>query len=186
MMRRLFAAMALAIFAAIPVVAAEPPGNQPGDSDQGYWMGGPMMGGQSGRGMMWGQGGQGWRMGPGMMYGGTMMGGCMSGQWVDGQLAFLKAELKPTDAQSGQWDEFAKAIHGNADRMASVHKEMWSTHMWSNLSALERMEKMQDMMTQHLAASQDILAALKPLYGSLSADQKKTFDSLVPACMGMM
>jgi len=63
---------------------------------------------------------------------------------------------------------------------------MWNTGMWSTLPAPDRMEKFQQMMSQHLEASKDIIGASKPLYASLSDEQKETFDTLVPACMGMM
>lgn len=154
--------------------------------------GGRMMGG---RGMMWGAGGageRGWMMGSGMMHGsgGRMMGfgsgGCMNGQWIDGQIAFLKAELKPTDAQTKDWDAFADALRAHAGQMAGMHKEMWDTGGWSNLSAPERMEKHIAMMEQHLEVAKAMAAAAKPLYAALSDGQKKTFDSLMPACMGMM
>jgi len=182
--RILMAAAAMALLATVLPVAAQQQGDQP---KQGQGQPSSMMG----RGMMGGTATPvrgGWMMGRGMMRGGAMMGmgSCMTGEWVDGQLAFLRAELKLTDAQGKQWDDFAKAIRANADRMASLHQEMLSTGMWSNLPAPDRMEKFQQMMTQHLAASKDIIGASKPLYASLSDDQKETFDILVPACMGMM
>ena len=147
------------------------------------------------RGMMWGpgpQGGPGWAMGPGMIYGhggrmmGVGLGGCMSGQWIDGQIAFLKAELKPTDAQTKEWDAFADAMRAHAAQMSGMHKEMWNNDDWSKLTPIERMEKHVALMETHLAAAKAMIEAEKPLYASLSDDQKKTFDSLVPACMGMM
>lgn len=188
--RILMAAAMTAVLATVSPVAAQQQGDQPKQGDQskqGQGQPGPMMG----RAMMGGTAtpnpGR-WMMGPGMMHGGAMMGmgSCMTGEWIDGQLAFLRTELKLTDVQGKQWDDFAKAIHSNADRMASVHEEMWNTGMWSTLPAPDRMEKMQQMMSQHLEASKDIIGASKPLYASLSDEQKETFDTLVPACMGMM
>jgi len=187
-MRRLLLlpAIVLAGLAMTPLASAQP-GGQP-DQGSGPPAGGYMMG----RGMMGaGPQGGGWMMGRGMMHGGPMMmgmgmGGCMSGQWLDGQLAFLKAELKPTDAQEKQWDEFAKVLRSNAGSMSAMHKEMRNTGNWSKLSAPDRMEKHVEMMAQHLAAAQAMVAASKPFYSSLSDEQKKTFDSLMPMCMGMM
>lgn len=187
--RLLLSATILAALATAPLAFAEP-ADQP---DQGASppAGARMMG----RGMMGGPGGagdRGWMMGHGMMYGhggrmmGFGMGGCMSGQWIDGQIAFLKAELKPTDAQTKEWDAFTEALRAQAAQMAGMHKEMWDKGGWSKLSPIERMEKHVALMETHLAAVKAMIEAEKPLYASLSDDQKKTFESLMPACMGMM
>ena len=72
--------------------------------------------------------------GPGMMgnYGPGMMGGCpmvgisSDGQtltFVDGRIAFLKAELGITDAQTSVWDAYAEAIKRNLQNMQG----MWQT-----------------------------------------------------------
>jgi len=190
--RLLLSATVLAALAAAPLAYAEP-ADQPSQGS-GPPPGARMMGG---RGMMggWGPGGagdRGWMMGPGTMYGhggrmmGFGMGGCMSGQWIDGQIAFLKAELKPTDAQTKEWDAFADAMRTHAAQMSGMHKEMRDSGDWSKLSPIERMEKHVALMETHLAAAKAMIEAEKPLYASLSDDQKKTFDSLMPACMGMM
>src|SRR5579862_3383633 len=63
-------------------------------------VGGMMIGG--GAGMMGSRGG-------GMMGGGMGMAAAMAGH-VEGRLAFLKAELKITDAQMPLWDKFATAV----------------------------------------------------------------------------
>src|SRR5579885_1399391 len=82
-------------------------------------MGAPMMRGgmrfQGGGPGMMGEG-----MGGGMM---SMMGGMMAGNpgmmagHVEGRLAFLKTELKITEAQAPQWTKFADAMRATADSM---------------------------------------------------------------------
>lgn len=181
----LSAALLVGLATAPLVYAADQPDQGANPPPGGRMMGRGMMGGPGGAGD------RGWSMGRGMMYGygGRMMGfgagGCMSGQWIDGQIAFLKAELKPTDAQTKEWDAFADALRAHAGQMAGMHKEMRDSD-WSKLSPIERMEKHVALMETHLAAAKTMIEAEKPLYASLSDDQKKTFDSLMPACMGMM
>lgn len=62
-------------------------------------------------------------MGPGMMMGpGTMpMIGMMDpARHVEGRLAFLRAELKITEAQTPQWNAFTDALRANAKRMGDL------------------------------------------------------------------
>ena len=91
--------------------------SQPG----GMMGGGPEYG--MGRGMMGGDG----FMGPrGMMGGcGMMMGaGGEASAFIDGRIAFLKAELAITDAQKGVWDAYADAIKNNLQSMQGMHQMM--------------------------------------------------------------
>jgi hypothetical protein len=74
---------------------------------------------------------QGGMMGPGsgtpMMGGPARMGvmGWMGmADHVDGRLAFLKAELKITEAQTSQWNAFSDALRENARRMGGMSATM--------------------------------------------------------------
>jgi hypothetical protein len=62
-------------------------------------------------GMMGQQGGMGMGMG---------MGG-MPFEHVEGRIAFLKAELKITDAQAPQWNAFAETLRSNAMSHRAAH-----------------------------------------------------------------
>ncbi|MFZ0693382.1 MAG: Spy/CpxP family protein refolding chaperone [Alphaproteobacteria bacterium] len=181
--RILMAAAMTAALAAVSPVAAQQQGDQP---KQDQAQPGPVTGHGMMRGTVTaGPGG----MGPGMMrFGGPMMGvgSCMTGQWTDGQLAFLQAELDLTDAQGKQWGDFANAIGSNADRMASMHEDMVRNETWSSLPTPDRMEKIRQMLAQRVEGYKAIIEASRPLYDSLSSDQKQTFDSLIPACLGLM
>ncbi len=146
-----------------------------------FWGGGP--------GMM---GGGGWGGGPGMMgggWGGGMM-GMMAGNaavmadHVEGRLAYLKTELKITEAQTAQWSKFADAMRATAGLMTGMYQTMMQGSLPDTLPA--RLDLHQTMLSSHLEALKDLRAALDPLYASFSDEQKKLADQLMPGPMGMM
>lgn len=173
---------------------------------QRNWPG--MMGQGRGPGPGWGQGwGQGWGpgmmggWGPGMMgygsgygrgWGPGMMGGCgMFGyradsggadidSYVEGRLAFLKAELKITDAQGAAWDAYADAQRANAQVMASMHKQMFDALRSDDRSAVNFFDLHIRMMKSRLAALEALKPATEGLYKVLSAEQKQKADDLLP------
>src|SRR5450759_3310849 len=56
-------------------------------------------------------------MGPGL-------GGMATIDRVEGRIAFLRTELKITDAQAGAWNAFADALRANAKKLAEVRASM--------------------------------------------------------------
>ena len=96
---------------------------QQSDTDQSRQPGMGMMGdggmgpGMMGYGMGPGMMGRNGMMTPGMMGPGMMMG---YGPAMEGQLAYVKAELGITDAQKEAWDAYAKAIKSRATTMQSA------------------------------------------------------------------
>ena len=133
----------------------------------------PMMGGMEQGGMMP-------TMGMGMM-GMT--------EHVEGRIAFLKTELKITDAQLPQWNAFADALRSNAKRMAEMRGTMMQGGMTGQappVNAPERFGRMEKMMTAMLETVRSTKAALDPLYAVLSDEQKKMADTLLRGPMGMM
>jgi hypothetical protein len=72
----------------------------------------------------------GWGMGRGMMdgwgWGGPMMGYGADAMLdrIDGRLAYMKTELKITDAQATAWDELAKVIRDTAETHNALMREM--------------------------------------------------------------
>jgi len=141
-------------------------------------------GGMKGRGMMHGGGMQMGHDGmghEGMMGQGMMM--CRMGEHIDGRLAYLKAELKITDAQLPQWNAFADALRGSGQK-AAQHCAMMKEQDGAIMSAAlpERLNMMEQHMTMHLESMRAIKAVLQPLYSVLSDDQKKIADGLM---MGM-
>jgi LTXXQ motif family protein len=96
---------------------------------------------------------------------------------IDGQIAFYKAELKITDAQSPQWNAFADALRGSAARL---HQTMaHGADAKDVVTAPERMQRRLTMLTAQLDAGQAILAAANPLYAVLTDEQKKVADELM-------
>jgi hypothetical protein len=144
--------------------------------------------------------------GPGMYGGGPgMMGGYGpgSGEWrgggwgmwggfgpdrmldrLDGRLAFLKAELKITDAQSAAWNKLSDAIKVSAKSMASRMKSVFSADEKAK-TLPQRLAVHEEFMAARLEEIKSVNAAFKLLYAELSEAQKKEADTLVLPMMGM-
>jgi len=56
-------------------------------------------------------------MGPGM-------GGMVTIDRIEGRIAFLRTELKITDAQAGPWNTFADVLRANAKKLGEVRASM--------------------------------------------------------------
>ena len=115
--------------------------------------------------------------------GGMRMMAAMAGH-VEGRLAFLKTELKITDAQLPRWNKFAEAVRDNAKAMADMPGAMTATNQSAKLP--DKLAMREKMMTLHLEALRKLKAAFDPLYAALSDEQKKTADEIMPGPMGMM
>jgi len=136
---------------------------------------------------------------PGMMGQGGMMGpgGMMSmmmsmGDHIEGRIAFLKTELKITDVQTPQWNAFADALRANAQRIREMRATMMQGGMMgqsdASLSAPDRLDRMEKMMTTMLEVVKTMKSALGSLYAVLSDEQRKVADQLIhgPMAMGRM
>jgi len=99
------------------------------------------------------------------------------GRHIEGRIAFLRAELKITDAQAPAFERVAQAMRDDAKDMAQLHEQRHADHdkPKTAVERLELMQKIGEMRAQH---AQRFLAAFKPLYDSLSDEQKKTADEL--------
>ncbi len=122
---------------------------------------------------------------------GGMMGMLGMEDHVEGRIAFLKAELKITDAQMSTWNPFADALRANGRRMTEMQNLMMQGGMTGQggapASAPERLDRMETMMTGALEAVKATKSALMPLYAVLTDEQKKTADELLNSDrMGMM
>ncbi len=150
--------------------------------------GGPGMMGRDGGGPGAQQGWHMWGGGPG---------GWWSGMWnrfgrgpegmldrIDGRLAFLKAELKITDAQGAQWTKFADAIKVSGKRMNERMKSVWSGEEKAKTLA-ERLDLQEQAVSAHLEEVKQLKAAFTDLYAVLDAAQKKEADTLALPMMGM-
>src|SRR6266481_3295595 len=127
---------------------------------------------------------QGGMMGPGsamtMMGGPARMGMMGMADHAEGRLAFLKAELKITEAQTPQWNAFSDALRENARRMGGMSAMMMQGGMMgqdgASVNAPDRLDRMEKMMTAMLESIKATRAALVPLYAVLTDEQKKVAD----------
>lgn len=179
-------ALIAAVGFALSATAQQPPGagaapQQAAPEQQGPGMGMDMMrrGMERGRmGMDMGQG----MAGPGMMD--KMMSMMMGASHTEGRLAFIKAELKITEAQTAQWNAFAEAVRANAATMGEMRRSM-GPHQGGSATLPERLALEEKAVSAHLAALKRVADSLNKLYGALSPEQKKTADGIVIGPMGM-
>ena len=156
-----------------------PPGTPPAAAAPGPGMPGCGMAGTGGMPMM---SMMRTMMGEDGMSGMPMM-AAMSGH-VEGRLAFLKTELKITDAQLALWNAVADAIRANAKTMGDMAGGMMVGSQTATLP--DKLAAREKMLTARLEALRKLKAALDPLYAALSDEQKKTADELIMGPMGMM
>lgn len=112
---------------------------------------------------------------------------------VEGRIAFLKAELKITDAQNAQWETVAKAMRDQSAAMTKLRDEFRTARETARKNAearkdqpltapeaLARREQMTQMHTKATAVrtegQKQFASAFTTLYNGLSAEQKKTAD----------
>lgn len=104
------------------------------------------------------------------------------GRFIEGRIAFLKAELNLTAQQQPLFDKLADEMRASAkamqDRHAKRHQASAQNTAPAPLSALEKLERRSAAMKEMTAAQDRYLAAFRPLYQSLSEEQKKTADQL--------
>ena len=113
-----------------------------------------------------------------------MMMGSMADH-VEGRIAFLKTELKITDAQQPLWNAVGDAMRANAKDMAAMMPMMQSM-MQPSGTLPEKLAGREKAMTAHLEALRKLKSAIDPLYAALSDEQKKTADQLMVGPMGIM
>jgi LTXXQ motif family protein len=191
-----FAVSAFALAAALSIGSAAglaQTNMAPAQSNQSHMGPGMMSQGGEGPGMM-SQGG----MGPGMMSQGGMGPGMMAqggmgpamcaamASHVDGRLAYLKAELKITEAQEPLWKAYEAAARDNAKDMLARCTTKMNPKGAAGLSLPDRLDLREQFMAARLESLRAMDKALKPLYAALSEDQKKTADQMSWGPMGPM
>lgn len=153
-------------------------------------MGQGMMGGA--QGMMGGRGMMGGNMADMMQ----MMGqrgaetGCTgmsmaTADHVEGRIAFLRTELKITDAQSSAWNAFADALRANAKSLGEVRASMMSQASGAQQSLADRVALQEKWLAARLEGTRAIKSALTTLVSTLSDDQKRSADELLAPHIGM-
>ena len=133
-------------------------------------------------------------MGGDVMTGGMMSGspglmgfGAMMTDHVEGRIAFLKTELKITDAQTPAWNALADTLRASAKRMSEARNTMMQSNAKS-MSVVERLDARERILSAALESTRSIKASFTVLNAKLSDEQKKTADELfgVPMGPGMM
>jgi hypothetical protein len=161
-----------------PPEAAQPAQQSPAASQSGMSMMNMMGGGASMMEMM------------GMMrMMGSGMGGMATIDRVEGRIAFLRTELKITEAQTSAWDAFAEALRTNAKKLGEVRGAMMAQMNAAQQQAptvTDRLGLQEQWLTERLEGTRTIRSAVTALYGVLSEDQKKTANEILAPHMGMM
>jgi hypothetical protein len=102
---------------------------------------------------------------------------------VEAQLAYLKTALKITAEQETQWNAFAdvrrKQAREMTERIEKFRAQRVEGQKRTPPTAIERMERRQAMMASASTRLGETLAAAKPLYAALSAEQQKIADDLL-------
>jgi hypothetical protein len=114
------------------------------------------------------------------------MGGMAMIDHVEGRIAFLRTELKITDAQSSAWNAFADALRANAKGLAEVRASMMPQTGAAPQTLLDRLALQEKWLAARLEGTRAIKSALTNLVGTFSDEQKKTADELLAPHMGMM
>ncbi len=119
-----------------------------------------------------------------------MMGAGVSGigtiDHVEGRIAFLRTELKITDAQTNAWNAFADALRANAKKLGEVRASMRTQPGDGHPETMaDRLAWQERWLAARLEGTRAIKAAFTELYNALSDDQKKTADELLAPHMGM-
>ena len=149
----------------------------------GYGVSGRGMMGMMGPGMMGYDGGGPWMMRWGAS--GQAMCNAMAGH-IEGRLAFVKAELKITEAQEPLWNTYAAAARDSTNTMLARCTTMMGQRNGPTASLPDRLDQNEQLMAAQLDATRAMSKAIKPLYASFSDTQKKSADQLFWGPMGMM
>jgi hypothetical protein len=103
---------------------------------------------------------------------------------VEGRIAFLKAELKITDAQTAPWNAYADALRANARAHQAVHE--LKSKAGAPSGWIQRLDVQEKMLATRAEALRALRASAGPLFTSLSEEQRALADRLLTGPMGMM
>ncbi len=152
----------------------------------------PAAAGPGGQAGMMGMGGQGMMGGMSMMNMMQMMGGDAQGMGmidhVEGRIAFLRTELKITDAQTSVWNAFATALRSNAQNLGTARRGMMGQMGAGQPQAqtlTQRLDAQERWQTARLDGTRATKSAFTKLNDVLSPDQKKAADESLPPNLGL-
>src|SRR6266702_1052178 len=123
-----------------------------------------------------------------MRQSGNEMGGMATIDHVEGRIAFLRTELKITDAQAGAWNAFADALRANAKKLGEVRASMMGKSGDAQQPATtmaDRLDRQEQWLLARLEGTRAMKAAFTKLNEALSDEQKKTANDILAPHMGM-
>ncbi|MGA9599636.1 MAG: Spy/CpxP family protein refolding chaperone [Methylocystis sp.] len=113
---------------------------------------------------------------------------CGFAEHLDGRLAYLKAELKLTDAQQAAWTSFTDAYRAAAQtalqKCAALDAAASGDHA-KHHGVLGHLTMMERHMTDHLEVVRALKAAIEPLFATLTEEQKKAAEQAMSGAMGV-
>ncbi|MGX2038731.1 Spy/CpxP family protein refolding chaperone [Methylocaldum sp. MU1018] len=98
-------------------------------------------------------------------------------RFIEERMAELHKELKLTATQEADWNTWSAKIKEIQEKKRQSRPD-WE--VMKSLPAPERLEKMIDFSKQKQAHLEDVLAATKTFYATLTPEQRKVFDDLTP------
>lgn len=103
--------------------------------------------------------------------------------FAEGRIAFLKAELKITDAQKDVWEAYAQSLRNNLETMKGMHQTMLAALEAKN--SVERLDVHIAAMETRLSALKQMQPALSKLHSALDEGQRRIADEVLTG-MGCM
>lgn len=103
---------------------------------------------------------------------------------MEARLAYVKADLEITDAQTTAWDAYASAVRARHAAKESMHADMMKAK--ESGSALERIDARIKAMETMVDSLKTLKPATEALYAVLTDEQKKKADQLLGGRCGMM
>jgi hypothetical protein len=102
-----------------------------------------------------------------------------AGDRLDRRLDYLHAQLRITAGQERAWDNFADAVRDEApDRTDGFRRRMGTrgAERDRDMSVVQRLERRGQMLDRQRDRLDHLVVTLRPLYASLTADQKRAAD----------
>lgn len=99
------------------------------------------------------------------------------GKYMQERLDQIHKELKLAPGQETDWKVWSDAVQQAKQARKEARPDFES---FKKLSAPDRLQKLIDHSKEKQARMEEVLAATKTFYGTLSQEQRKTFDDLTP------
>jgi hypothetical protein len=101
---------------------------------------------------------------------------------IEGRIAFLRAELKISEAQDKSWMAFADALRANAKRLGELRAAARQSPATTSL--VDRLDRQERWLAARVEGVRTIKTALGALYVVLTEEQKKAAEDLLGPHMG--